>query len=844
MEKIKIFYSYCRKDSEAKEKLDIHLSQLKKNGVIDTWHDKEILAGAEWENEINQHLIEADIVLFLLSVDFLNSENCGKELEYAKEHKKRIIPIILNDCAWEAFKFEDGSKLNSLQAIPNNDKDLQPISRWGDSNKAWHTVHEELKKVCEEGSFVRNIKLTDDFEKSLNDCSTLKYSHSDRGILTLDDIFVWPEFEKSKDLDTSEYVSEESIFKDIDTLNRIWIVGRGQSGKTTLANRIFCKLREKGLIPVIFSHPYQGLFSNQLQKKISEQYVDLTDHNRYRDKIVPIMDDFHKYDHQDKLLLELEIYPKHILLTDKIFSFNFRDKNLRNIEGNYCRYEIVEFYATKRDELIRKWLAIGKTKENTNDYYKSVEERTRVINSTLGKVLSSGIVPSYPFFILTIISSYEAVHKQLDPNITSQGHCYQALIYQHFIKHSLSNEDIDSYLNFLDSLAYFFYKGDIKEISEQELKDFIEKDYKKRYNLYPKTDTLISKLDTMGILARNSLGEYSFRYKYFYYYFIAKYIADNLKNSLEEMESIFDHLHKDENAYIAIFMCHHSKDERILDHVWLNANLLFEKYEPATLTLDEVSFVDKRISGVVKVVLPSNNKPELVRQEELKKKDEQERNSANQLETDEETDDVLLIELRRCIKTAEVMGHIIRNRCGSLEKNRIKSIFRDAMNIHLRVLSSFFTSLREDKEQPLEEYLADRIQEQSQKRKHDLSRDEATKFAKQILAQSIFGVILAIMGKIVFSLGTDRLSDIVTEVCDEINTPASLLVKRGILMHYRKKLSVKEIDKESKDFSRTAKKIRNVMIAHHCYFHSIDYKDKQRIKQAFGIPIIPHPEKE
>ena len=842
MEKIKIFYSYCHKDSAAKEKLDIHLSQLKDNSVIDAWHDKKIQAGAEWEKEINQHLNEADIVLFLLSANFLSSGNCKKELKDAKKQGKRIVPIILNDCAWEAFKFEDGSELNSLQAIPNNGEYLRPISKWKNKNEAWHAVYEELEKICEEGSFVRNIKLTDDFEKSLNDCRTLKYSHPDRKILTLDDIFVWPKFKKSKDLDPSEYVSEESIFKDIDTSGKLWIIGEDSSGKTVLANRIFCKLRKKGLIPVIFSHPYQGTLSNQLRKNISRQYDNQIDHSRYRDKIVPILDNFHQYKNQSKSLTELKSYPKHILLTDKVFSFNFRDKNLRNIEGNYCRYEIAEFYATKRDELIRKWLAIENPEENTSDNYKSVDEQTAVINSTLGKVFSKSIVPSYPLFILIIIS--ETRRKPLDPNITSQGHCYQALIYQHFRKHSLSNEDIDSYLNFLNSLAYFFYKRNIKEISEQELKDFIEKDYKKRYNLYPKAETLISKLETMGILAKNSLGEYSFRYKYFYYYFIAKYIADNLKNNLKEVESIFAHLHKDENAYIAIFMCHHSKDERILEYVWLNANLLFEKYKPATLTPDEVSFVDKRISGVVEAVLFSTNKSELTRQDNLEREDERERNSANQLETDEETSDVFLKELRRCIKTTEVMGHIIGNRWGSLETNRIKSIFRDAMNIHLRVLSSFFTSLKEDKEQSLEEYLADRIQEQSQKRKHDLSRDEAMKFAKQILARLVFAIVFWIMEKIVFSLGTERLSNIVKEVCDEINTPASLLVKRGILMRCRKELLVKEIDKESKDFSRTAIKIRNVMIAHHCYFHSIDYKDKQRIKQAFGIPIIPHPEKE
>ena len=148
--KIKIFYSYCHEDSEAKKELDKHLSLLKDNGVIDAWHDKEIPAGAKWKKEINKHLIETDIVLFLLSADFLNSENCKKELKGAKKLEKEIISIILNACAWQDFKFEDGDELGDFQAIPSDSPHIQAMLKQKDRNEVWYTVYKELKKVCDE----------------------------------------------------------------------------------------------------------------------------------------------------------------------------------------------------------------------------------------------------------------------------------------------------------------------------------------------------------------------------------------------------------------------------------------------------------------------------------------------------------------------------------------------------------------------------------------------------------------------------------------------------------------------------------------------------------------------
>ena len=78
---------------------------------------------------------------------------------------------------------------------------------------------------------------------------------------------------------------------------------------------------------------------------------------------------------------------------------------------------------------------------------------------------------------------------------------------------------------------------------------------------------------------------------------------------------------------------------------------------------------------------------------------------------------------------------------------------------------------------------------------------------------------------------------IIEAVCDKTNTPASYLVKHGILMWYNKNLQVdniaKKIDKDG--FSDIAKKVMKIMVVNHCSMHKIGFKEKRKIENKFGI---------
>ncbi len=134
---VRVFFSYSHKDEQYKDELDRHFTMLKRSGLIETWHDRKILAGTEWDEEIKMQLEEADIVLLMLSADFFASEYIwNEELKIIRERLSnnenlKVIPIPVRSCHFEGFEFmkfqtgiRDEKGIIPWIAAPGTDKDL------------------------------------------------------------------------------------------------------------------------------------------------------------------------------------------------------------------------------------------------------------------------------------------------------------------------------------------------------------------------------------------------------------------------------------------------------------------------------------------------------------------------------------------------------------------------------------------------------------------------------------------------------------------------------------------------------------------------------------------------
>src|SRR6266568_4717210 len=143
---LELFYSYAHTDERWRRRLEIHLSNLQRRGLITGWHDRNISAGTAWASEIDKHLNTAHIILLLISPDFIASDYCYSiEMKRAMERHKageaRIIPVILRPTDWE------GTPFKQLQALPTNAK---PLTRWQDIDEALLDVANGIRKVVEE----------------------------------------------------------------------------------------------------------------------------------------------------------------------------------------------------------------------------------------------------------------------------------------------------------------------------------------------------------------------------------------------------------------------------------------------------------------------------------------------------------------------------------------------------------------------------------------------------------------------------------------------------------------------------------------------------------------------
>lgn len=141
---VKIFCCYAHEDELLLNKLKTHLKPLQRKGLIDVWYDRDISAGMKWNEEIDKHLNEANIVLLLISPDFMDSDYCyGIEMQQALERNKRgearVIPIILRPVYWQDV-------LGTLQALPIDAKPVMSSS-WQYQDEAFFNVTEGIRKI-------------------------------------------------------------------------------------------------------------------------------------------------------------------------------------------------------------------------------------------------------------------------------------------------------------------------------------------------------------------------------------------------------------------------------------------------------------------------------------------------------------------------------------------------------------------------------------------------------------------------------------------------------------------------------------------------------------------------
>ena len=670
-----LFYSYCHADAQYRTSMERALALLKREGLLRQWSDQEITPGFSISSEIRTEMGQSEIMAFLLSPDFINSEECVKEWKLAKEMAdsgKNIlrIPIIIRPCPWLDFLGED-----DLMALPQDGK---PVSQFENQDVAWQQVYEGIKSVTE--VLRRTFSPKREFLEEISRTDFLSQSH-----LKLQDLYVFPRLASEDPQSNEQQFREITLTEQAELLDSKYVLVHGieKSGKTSLARHIYLSLVEN-------SQPVLLLDLRQTPTRVTESSIRDAYHRQFNGDYhlwkgqigkTLVIDDLNSKSGLLNYIGEAKDSFERIIITtssDQFLSF-FRDET-RLADFRHMRIQPLSH--VQQEDLIRKRIALlDGSREVTDGLVDQVEKRVNTI------IVSERLLPRYPFYVLSILQTYEA-YMPTSLSVTSYGHCYQALIVANLIQSGISgsDDDVNTCFNFAEHLAFQTFQH--RKHSPSRKLDYhstIAK-YKERFII---RDSLLNRLQSTpyGLVGENG----DFRTEFMYYYFLGRYLARNSRTSTKEIEDICGNSHLEQNYLTLIFAIHHTNDNEIIEDILTRTVCTLDTVRPATLNPDETSKFGNIIQELPKNIL-SDDPVEKVRTNLRETKDalsdQLVEGSADAPDEDDGLEDVEPANgIYRILRNSKIMGQVLRNRHGNLEKSVIEEIVQTIADGGLRLVN-------------------------------------------------------------------------------------------------------------------------------------------------------------
>ena len=666
-----LFYSYSHKDAKYRDDMETALSGLKREKLLKDWSDLNILPGQTISKEIRKKIDESEILVFLLSPDFIASDECMKEWEYAKQlaaEGRSIfrIPIILRDCSWKDLLSND-----DIKALPNDGTAIADFDDKRDT--AWLQVYEGIKVVINQ--LRETFTPKPEFLREMEKTDFLSLEH-----VKLQDIFVFPTLTHYLPQAKEGILLEETVKDLADLLAHKYLLIHGEemSGKTALGRHLFLSLANDRSTPVLH------LDLKEVSRKSNETVFSEIYHRQFSG-------DYHLWKQQDGKTLILDNLSSTLnsveliefargsfdrivvtLSSDTFYSF-FRD-DTRLADFREVRVEPMNHW--QQEELIRKRLAVSDRSTPVTDGV--VDHIENHVNSI---VISNKIVPRYPFFILSILQTYEAF-MPTELSITSYGHCYHVLIVASLMKAGISRDDndINACFNLAENLAFkIFQCTKLQTPTELDFGKFVI-EYREKYLI---SDSILNRLKKpdYGIITSDG----SFRAPYMYYFFLGRFLSKVNEENKFVIEKMCEHSYVSSNHLTLLFIIHHTNDNQIIDDILLRTMCALDSVDPATLDRYETNSFKEIVNALQGDILSSSSV-----EEERKKERETRDLNDDEIETEDNSKEPIGVDtvndVYRILKNNEIMAQILRNKYGSLEKTKIKEIIETVADSGLRLV--------------------------------------------------------------------------------------------------------------------------------------------------------------
>ena len=607
------------------------------------------------------------------------------------------------------------------------------------STYKWDTYAYERSYIRPPSSFARNpllgqysFDISAEFLKFLTDPG-IAFSHPRKQDLLLTDLFIYPDLIRrswlpNRDEDTNKRVKSNDVLDFIIDHTNVVILGATASGKTSLAKTLYLDLkRRKGVVPVMLrGGDLRGSKGDDILKictsAFAEQYGVANTSSRYgqleRAQRIILVDDFDEARmtaraKQEFVTATTGFAGSVVVIADEVFTVQLLSTKGSNPEGPFDKFtlcSIREFGHALRGTLIEKWHRLGHelTEPETNLSY-AVSSSERTLNTLIGK----NLVPSYPFTVLTLLQTMEAAVIPTTAS-GSYGYLYEALITEALSRASNRAATIDTKYTYLSRLAYALYDSNARRYSRKEV-DEITVEHLEKFRIRFDVEQMLKELQMARILDASN-GFYYFKYRYIYCYFVARHLRDNAAGSSAQdtrniLYGMADRIYFEDHASILSLYLYLTRDSDLIEHLLVCARRIYSDQAPCDFDAD-VDFVNRLYYETAPLVLPDGDHTihrELER-ESLDTADdlgEAERDETRELTYQNDLNDLLKINF--AFKTLNVLGQVLRNFPGSLERDLKRAIASECYLLGLRTLKAVLRIARTNLAE-LRNYYANLIQ--------------------------------------------------------------------------------------------------------------------------------------
>jgi len=728
--------------------------------------------------------------------NWLQQDNARQLAQYAASHSDLFL-MGHEHVAWaiETKELYDGSAITYFKAHVLNDtansenSAFQTITldtdegffarsfKW--SNGRFELLEERTSKEfhpwpSQDGS--RKLSFLADYYRELSSVGA-NFTHRRKSQLTLPDIFVWPSLRRAAATNGAQngapelhqVHSEDLLTSHEDFSDLIVIRGAEQSGKTALSKMLASGFARKGIHPLLLaannvSSWREKSLNDRLDSAISSAYGK-NSRDDYRQlsasRKVLIIDDFDLSQvtkgyfeglralraHFGRVILFLDSYPGlEVALSEFLLDEAFVDSEIFDIldAGPGCRLSLIE-----------RWIGIGSPDPDREEQKVMAARLSKVVDETLGR----NLIPTYPVFILIVLQRAELA-QDLDTVVKSgsQGFLYESLIIQ-ALSTKVKAASVVTCLSYLSQFARELMIHGSDAMPQADFEKF-HVGHCSRYALNVPIARLQDQLVDAGIL-EDAVGLVSFKYPFHGYYFTARALSQ-IESWLilePEVDRLVSSIHTERNANILLFLAHIKRNVHIAEKLISRAQDMFASHSQADI-FGSHDLIDRFDSTTVRAILREGTREEQLAENQkdllAAETSQHELTAVAEARLKEKLNDAL--SMNAAFKTLQVLGQILRNHAGEIERTEKLRIASTCSELGLKVLDFMLSTVAAHGHELLE-FRAAQIRSDRPKINADELSDEMEKYLPNFASTLCMGTMI----KIANAIGAEDLAPILDE---------------------------------------------------------------------------------